>query len=137
MEKIKIGQVPLTIFLLIVANDLLDTTAQLLIKKGLGVYETKSVLPFIYYLFNFSHPVIFLFWIGVLTYCFNFFLWMKILSKIDVSVAIPLASTSYILIPIAAIFFLHEYVPLQRWLGLMFIIGGIYFISKSRPRVPS
>ena len=122
MEKIiKIGQLPLKIFLFIVANDLLDTTAQLLMKTG------------IHHLFNFGNPHFFLFWIGVAIYLFNFFLWMKILSKIDLSVALPLASSSYILIPLAAVFFLHEFVSPIRWLGLVLIVLGIYFVSQSKP----
>jgi len=120
MEKItKINQLPLKIFLLLVVNDLLDTTAQLLMKKG------------VHHLFNFANPDFFLFWIGMAIYLFNFFLWMNILSKIDLSVALPLASSSYILIPVAAIFFLHEFVSPVRWLGLVFIVLGIYFVSRS------
>ena len=121
MEKIaKINQLPLKIFLFIIINDLLDTAAQLLMKKG------------IHHLFGFPHHDFFLFWMGVAVYLFNFFLWMKILSKIDLSVALPLASSSYILIPIAAIFFLHEFVSPIRWLGLVLIMLGIYFISQSK-----
>ena len=122
MEKIiKIGQLPLKIFLFIVINDLLDTAAQLLMKTG------------IHHLFDLTNHDFFLFWMGVAIYLFNFFLWMKILSKIDLSVALPLASSSYILIPVAAIFFLHEFVSPLRWLGLVFIVLGIYFVSQSKP----
>ena len=127
------GQLPLKIFLLIVANDLLDTTAQLLMKKGLGLCDLNSIPSFFHHLFNFANLPIFLFWIGLMIYLSNFFLWMKILSKIDLSVALPLASSSYILIPIAAVFFLHEFVKPTRWLGLVLIVTGIFFISKSAP----
>lgn len=122
MEKItKINQLPLRIFLCLVINDLLDTTAQLLMKKG------------IHHLFNFANHDSYLFWMGLAIYLFNFFLWMYILSKTDLSVALPLASAGYILIPIAAVFFLHELVRPMRWLGLVLIISGIYFVSKSKP----
>jgi len=122
MEKIlKIGQLPLKILLLVVANDLLDTCAQLLMKTG------------VHHLFNFGNHGFFLFWAGAAIYLFNFFLWMTILSKIDLSVALPLAGSSYILVPLAAVFFLHEIVKPMRWLGLVLIVWGIYFISKSKP----
>jgi len=121
MEKIaKIIQLPVKILLFLILNDLLDTSAQLLMKKG------------IHHLFNFSNPDSHFFWIGLIIYLSNFFLWMKILSKIDLSVALPLASIGYILIPIASIFFLHEHVPPARWLGLALIIWGIYFVSQSQ-----
>ncbi len=134
MEKItKINQLTIKIFILIVTSDLLDTSAQLLIKKGLGLTDLSSVTSFFQHLINFTNPDIFLFWIGLIIYLFNFFLWMNILSKVDLSVALPLASSSYILIPIAAIFFLHEFVSPIRWLGLVLIVLGIYFVSKSKP----
>ena len=133
MEKItKINQVPLKIFLFLVINDLLDTTAQLLMKKGLGLIDLNSISAFFLHLINFSDPNIFLFWIGLIIYLSNFILWMSILSKIDLSIALPLASSGYILIPIAAIFFLHEVVSPMRWLGLILIVLGIYFVSKSK-----
>ncbi len=134
MEKIaKINRLPVKIFLLIVTCDLLDTSAQLLMKKGLGSADLNSIASFFHHLFNFSNPAIFLFWIGLIVYVSNFFLWMNVLSKIDLSVALPLASSSYILIPIAAVFFLHEFVSPSRWLGLVLIMLGIYFVSRSKP----
>jgi len=132
MEKIiKIGQVPLKILLLVIANDLVDTCAQLLMKKGLGFYELNTAASFFHHLFNFTDPGILVFWIGLGLYLSNFFIWMKILSTIDLSVAMPLASSSYILIPVAAIFYLHEFISPLRWMGLVLIILGIYFISQS------
>jgi len=134
MEKIiKIGRVPLKIFLFILINDLLDTGAKLLMKKGLGSCDLNGVASFFHLLFNFANHDILLFWIGLILYISNFILWMYILSKIDLSVALPLAGTGYILIPVAAIFFLHEFIPPLRWLGLVLIVLGIYFVSKSKP----
>ena len=57
---------------------------------------------------------------------------MNILSKIDLSVALPLASVGYILIPVAAILFLHEHLSPTRWIGLGLIVLGIYFVSKTK-----
>jgi drug/metabolite transporter (DMT)-like permease len=123
MEKnAKINQLPVKIFLLIAACDLLDTAGQLLMKKG------------IHHLMDFSFPDIFLFWLGLAIYLSNFFLWMNVLSKTDLSIALPLASISYILIPLTAIFFLHEHVSALRWLGLAFILLGINFISQSKSK---
>ena len=121
MESIvKNHRLTLGVFVLIIANDLADTAAQLLMKKGIHV------------LFDLSNPASLFFWTGLLIYLSNFFLWMFILSKIDLSVALPLASASYILIPVAAVLFLHEFVSPMRWLGLALIIGGITLVSQSR-----
>jgi len=133
MEKItKINQLPLKVFIFVIINDLVDTSAQLLMKKGLGFTDLNSIISFFSYLFNFSNPNIFIFWIGLTLYISNFFLWMSILSKVDLSIALPLACMGYILIPIASVFFLHEHVVLTRWLGLILIVLGIYFISQSK-----
>ena len=135
MEKItKIGQLPLKIFLFVVINDLIDTAGQLLMKKGLGQADLNSVAAFFHHLFNFGNHDIYFFWFGLAVYVSNFFLWMSILSKIDLSVALPLASSGYIIIPLAAVFFLHEHLPLTRWLGLILIVSGIIFISQSKSK---
>ena len=134
MEKIaKIKKLPLRIFFLIVLNDLIDTAAQLLMKKGLGHADLISISSFLHHFFNFSNHDIFFFWTGLIIYISNFFLWMGILSTIDLTIALPLASAGYILIPLAAIFFLHEFVSPLRWLGLALIVFGIYFVSHSKP----
>jgi len=118
-------RLPLKIFLFIVLNDLLDTAAQLLMKKGIP------------HVFNYTHHDAFLFWTGLIIYLSNFFLWMYILSKTDLSIALPLASAGYILIPIAAIFFLHEFVSPLRFLGMVLIIIGICFVSQSKINLDS
>ena len=53
------------------------------------------------------------------------------ISKIDLSVAVPVCSFSYILIPLASIVFLHEKVSLFRWSGVLFILLGVVFVSLS------
>ena len=57
-------------------------------------------------------------------------LWMYILKKYPFSMAYPLASMSYVFGMLAAIFIFHEEVPPTRWLGVVLIMGGCYFIAK-------
>lgn len=102
------------IFSLIVLNDIVDTIAQLFMKKGL---DGASSL---------------LLWAGIFIYALNFFIWIVILYKIDLSIAMPVGSTSYIFVPIVAIIFLGEEVSPIRWLGIVCIILGIHFVSKSK-----
>jgi len=122
----------LKIFALIVANDLGDTVAQLFLKKGiaatgidglalgtLGDLVTRAAIS----------PLL---WAGVLVYALNFFLWILILYRVDLSVAMPVGSTGYIFVPIAATLFLHEHVSLVRWAGIALIVLGIHFVSQTR-----
>ena len=121
-------------FALIVLNDVGDTIAQLVMKKGL-VHTGISIIT----LDNIAEFVInnassLLLWLGILIYALNFFIWIIILYKIDLSIAMPVGSTSYIFVPIAAILFLHEQVSLIRWIGILCIVLGIHFVSQSKSR---
>jgi len=122
----------LKIFLLIVLNDVGDTIAQLLMKKGLVLTGIDNV--------NFGNIVEFtvknssspLLWLGVLVFILNFFIWIVILARVDLSIAMPVGSTSYIFVPIAAMIFLGEHVSVLRWAGIILIALGIHFVSQSR-----
>jgi undecaprenyl phosphate-alpha-L-ara4N flippase subunit ArnE len=61
----------------------------------------------------------------------TFIIWSTILSRIDLSAAVPIASFSYILVPLVSIVFLHEKISNLRWLGIFFIILGVIFVSLS------
>ncbi len=128
----KIGELPLRVFFLIVINDLSDTAAQVLMKKGLGHIDAGSIGSFVAHVAALHGPGMFFFLAGVLIYLSNFFIWMRILSEADLSIALPVGSMSYILIPIAAVLFLHEHVGLIRWAGLCFIVLGIHCVSRSK-----
>ncbi len=74
-------------------------------------------------------------WLGISIYALNFFVWIFILYKVDLSIAMPAGSTSYIFVPIAAVFFLHEHVGLLRWIGILCIVLGIHFVCQSKKHV--
>ena len=121
----------LKIFSLIVLNDLSESVAQLFMKKGLvdthlNLLNLGSIIEFVS-----TNITSYLVWLGIIIYTLNFLIWIIILSRLDLSSAVPLASTNYIVIPLAAMIFLHEKVSLVRWCGIGFIILGIYFVSRS------
>jgi drug/metabolite transporter (DMT)-like permease len=68
---------------------------------------------------------------GLLSLIFMFIVWSSILSKIDLSVAVPIASFSYILVALVSILFLHETITLLRWIGIFLILTGVIFVSVS------
>ena len=125
------GPLTFKIFLLILLNDLGDSLAQFLMKKGLlqtGVEAGSWQGTIAFLAHNVSSPII---WMGIIVYALNFFLWIVILSRIDLSVAMPIGSTTYLIIPLLAMFFLKEQVTLTRWFGITLIVVGIYFVSQS------
>lgn len=130
----KTNYLTLKIFALIILNDIGDTLAQALMKKGViatGISSVGFANLVEFFIKGIHSPLL---WLGILFHVLNFFLWIVILYKVDLSIAMPVGSFSYILIPMAAIIFLHEKVSPLRWLGIAFIVFGIYFVSKSRQK---
>lgn len=56
--------------------------------------------------------------------------WMYVLKHYDFSLAYPLLSISYIIGLLAACFFLHETIPVTRWIGVLIIMVGVFFVLK-------
>ena len=57
-------------------------------------------------------------------------LWFYILKHFPFRMAYPMVSLSYVFGMIAAIVFFHEPVGLSRWLGVLLIMAGCFFIAK-------
>lgn len=57
--------------------------------------------------------------------------WMYVLKHYEFSLAYPLLSISYAIGLLAAYFVFHEAVPLTRWIGVVIVMVGVYFIVKS------
>jgi len=122
----------LKIFLFLVLTDMLETLAQFCFKKS----AISSSFPEIDTLakgFLFLKTVIvspFL-WLALFLVVSIFVIWSTLLSKIDLSVAVPVASFSYITVPLVSAIFLHEQISLLRWSGIALIIAGVILVSVS------
>ncbi len=101
-------------------------------KKGLSQGGISSIGFNNLFEFAFTALSSWLIWAGILIYIINFVLWLIILYRIDLSIAVPVGSTVYIFVPILAIIFLHEHVNPLRWVGIALIILGIHFTSQSK-----
>ncbi len=128
----KKSDLTLKILSLIVLNDLIDTLAQLFMKKGLiqtGIdsVNLNNIIQFVSK--SASSPLL---WFGIFIFTLNFFVWIVILYKVDLSIAMPVGSFCYIFIPICAMLFLHESISLVRWCGIICIVLGIHFVAQSR-----
>jgi drug/metabolite transporter (DMT)-like permease len=128
----KNSHLTLKVFALIVLNDLIDTVANLLMKKGLiqtGIDSVNlgNIAEFVSR--SVSSPYL---WIGIFIFALNFFVWIVVLYKIDLSIAMPVGSFCYIFVPICAMIFLHESISLMRWAGIICIVLGIHFVAQSK-----
>lgn len=125
------NRLTLKLFALISTADILESIADLLIKKGINLSGTglAGVVNIVGFLLKLSTSYLVL--LGILLYIVNFFILITVLSRLELSIAFPAGSISYILVPLLSIIFLHENVTLMRWSGIICIIAGIYFISRS------
>jgi drug/metabolite transporter (DMT)-like permease len=119
------------IFFLIFLTDLADSVAQFFMKLGLSqtgidVLHFSNLSEFI--VRSFFSPLL---WLGIFFYALTFLIWILVLCHVELSVALPVGSTSYILVPIMAMLFLNETVTPLRWGGIFMIVAGIHLVAKS------
>jgi len=120
------------ILLFLIFTDVLETLTQFCFKKG-ALSQSGIDIRIFSDIFNFLLGVFssWFLWLGLLSVVLTFVIWSTVLSKIDLSVAVPIASFSYILIPLVSIIFLQEKISVLRWLGVFFILIGVIFVSLS------
>lgn len=58
-------------------------------------------------------------------------IWLVVLFMMDVSKAFPFISLGFVFVLLSAKLYLHETIPLTRWIGVVFIIAGISLLSQS------
>ena len=81
------------------------------------------------------------FWLGLLAnwpfaacgmcYAVGSVLWMYVLKNYPFSMAYPMVSFSYVIGMFAAILVFHENVPVQRWIGVLLIVGGCFMCASA------
>lgn len=68
---------------------------------------------------------------GLVMYGLSFILWVKVLSKVDLSYAYPFVSLGYIVILCFSYYVLNESISLYRVIGTSLIIVGVLFVMRS------
>lgn len=123
-------KITLTILLFLIFCDILETFTQFCFKRSaltgsaMDIANLSQITAFLHSAI--ASPFL---WLGLLSVISTFVIWSTILSKIDLSVAVPIASFSYILVPIASIIFLHEKITPLRWVAIVFILIGVILVS--------
>jgi multidrug transporter EmrE-like cation transporter len=118
-------------FAFLLTGVLLNAGAQLLLKAGtnaLGVITLTAD--------NWAGTLVRMatqppFVLGVACYVLSLFVWILGLSRVPVSMAYPLLSIGYIVNAIAAHYLFGEAVSATRWLGIGFIIVGVWLVARS------
>lgn len=120
------------VYLLILAIGIVSLIGQLCLKRGvteIGVIQTGSLRILIQSIIKLlSNPLI------LTGLCFSVvgaFIWLMILSRVDLSFAFPISGgIFYILLFLASWLVLKEEVTLFRWMGVIVILIGIIMITK-------
>jgi multidrug transporter EmrE-like cation transporter len=109
----------------------IGTFGQIFLKKGMiqvGGFAIRNTNMLNKFIEIFSNP-----WVlaGFIFYFLSSLLWLIAISRIQLSIAYPMLSMSYILILIASWFLFNEPVTLVRWGGVAVICCGVFLISRS------
>jgi len=110
---------------------LLNAGAQLLLKAGtnaLGVISLtrENWWDVLWKMGTQGHFVA-----GVACYMVSLLVWIMGLSRVTVSVAYPMLSLGYVINAIAAFYLFGETVTVARWLGIGFIIVGVWLVART------
>lgn len=68
---------------------------------------------------------------GLFLYVVASMIWLVVLSRVDLSVAYPMMSLSYIAVLVIARFALGEDVSPLRWVGVLVIVFGLLLVSRT------
>ena len=105
---------------------LTNVSAQLLLRAGMKNIEINGVsLSLVTKILNSYHV-----WFGMFMYVISFALYLYILSEFEVGYVYPvIMSIGFILILIFSTLFLGETFSLLKFIGIIFISIGIWFLS--------
>lgn len=103
--------------------------AQLVLKKGtfeLSNFSISNLIPFIKSMLTNYYLIVWVLFGGI-----SAFLWLLAISKINLSIAFPIAQAgSIILIVILSYLFFKEAITLYQCLGMLLIVVGIFLVGK-------
>lgn len=105
----------------------IGSVAQLLLRKGLADLQHAPAGRFAFPLSRvLLSPWI---WGWGCSFVFAMILWMYALSAARVSYAVPLLSSSYVLVAMLSAIFLRERVNWLRWTAIAVITGGVLLVA--------
>jgi drug/metabolite transporter (DMT)-like permease len=120
-----------TAFAFLITGVLLNAAAQLALKAGTNVTGviTLTAENWSDMLGRMATQGYFI--AGIMLYAISVIVWIVGLSRVPVSIAYPMLSLGYIVNAIAAHYLFGEAVTTRRWLGIGFIIIGVWLVARS------
>lgn len=122
------GKIPGNILLGLFLAIALDTGVQLC-WKGAVLHVPASAPLYKVAILTVQEP---LFYAAMIMFVGQFFNWMRVLSKADLSFAQPITALSYFSVCGLSALCLHEVISFLRVLGVACILVGVWFISQTK-----
>lgn len=118
-------------FAFLMTGVLLNTAAQLLLKAATNVLGVITLtrenwIGMLWRMGTEGHFVA-----GIACYVVSVFVWIMGLSRVPVSIAYPMLSLGYVINAVAAYFLFGEALGASRWLGIGFIIVGVWLVARN------
>ncbi len=115
--------------ILILLSVLLNCAAQLLIRKGMLIEGEVGMQNMLSHVGSMITNV--WLWGAMICYALSIFLWMSVLSKVEVSYAYPFLSVGYVVSAVAGYALFNENLSPIRIAGIIVICIGVILISRS------
>ncbi|AEF85006.1 transporter [Treponema primitia ZAS-2] len=108
----------------------LNSVAQLLMRKGM---LQVGIIIFDNTLFNLIPKIIsnIFLWLSIFCYILSAFVWMAVLSKVEVSFAYAFNSLGFVIISVSGYFLFNENITCLKIIGFILICSGVYCVSRS------
>jgi undecaprenyl phosphate-alpha-L-ara4N flippase subunit ArnF len=120
-------------YLYMTASILLSSVAQLCMKAGMLLLATHTATGWPGLSALWDLPA--LLWVGFGLFCYGLSLlfWMSAIARLELSLAYPMLSLSYVLVYLVAINWplLHEHASWVRTLGIAVVVLGVILIARS------
>lgn len=116
-------------FIFILSSVLLNSAAQILMRKGMldvGAISTQNLI-------NSAFAMVQNLWLwgAMMSYAISILLWMLVLSRVQVSYAYPFLSIGYIVAAVVGYLWMGETMDMYKVFGIGIICLGIVVLSQS------
>lgn len=120
-------------YLYMTASILLSSLAQLSMKAGMLLLALHTANGWPGWSALLDLPA--LLWVGVGLACYgtSLLFWMSAIARLELSLAYPMLSLSYVLVYLVAVNWplLHEHASWIRTLGIFIVVAGVILIARS------
>ena len=120
-------------YLYMTASILLSSLAQLSMKAGMLLLATHTASGWPGLAALLDLPALLWVGVGLACYALSLLFWMSAIARLELSLAYPMLSLSYVLVYLVAVNWplLHEHASWVRTIGIVVVVIGVILIARS------